>query len=546
LKTYLNIDIARSIGVMTIVVICFSVLCVSCAKLGTPTGGPKDTAAPKVIEEKSSTNYQTNFTEREVVLEFDEWVVIQNPIQEVVVSPPLSYPFKYEVKGKRTVFSFSEKEELKPDATYQINFGDAVKDFTAGNVFKNFIFVFSTGDKIDSLSMSGTVVNAYDKKPREGVLVMLYDNVSDTVVSTTKPFYFTKTDDKGTFSLQNLRKDTFRIYALKDENVNYIYDLPTEQVGFLDSLIVLDDSITTTIDLEIFDELDKPRLINFTQDKKGLIKAIYNRLPENYNVIAANGEAVNYTTDKDTVMIWHNRLDEDSTTYLIKYDDQQDTIINKKSRKTMKDEKLSLAKTQKKTVTAYKGDSISIHFNHYLMTSDSMQMTLSDTTRTYPESNYRLDGKSLVIKYDSLEIAQKYDLIIFPNSIRNIYGLTIKDTLELSVSIKDPADLGKIKINVINAEDIQYAIHLVKSEQVIREASIRNDTSYHIRRLEAGAYSLRVIEDLVPDNMWTPGNVILKRQSERIKEVPLEELRAGWDIEFELDIKQIFDGAKSQ
>jgi hypothetical protein len=516
LKTYLNIDIARSIGVMTIVVICFSVLCVSCAKLGTPTGGPKDTAAPKVIEEKSSTNYQTNFTEREVVLEFDEWVVIQNPIQEVVVSPPLSYPFKYEVKGKRTVFSFSEKEELKPDATYQINFGDAVKDFTAGNVFKNFIFVFSTGDKIDSLSMSGTVVNAYDKKPREGVLVMLYDNVSDTVVSTTKPFYFTKTDDKGTFSLQNLRKDTFRIYALKDENVNYIYDLPTEQVGFLDSLIVLDDSITTTIDLEIFDELDKPRLINFTQDKKGLIKAIYNRLPENYNVISANGEAVNYTTDKDTVMIWHNRLDEDSTTYLIKYDDQQDTIINKKSRKTMKDEKLSLAKTQKKTVTAYKGDSISIHFNHYLMTSDSMQMTLSDTTRTYPESNYRLDGKSLVIKYDSLEIAQKYDLIIFPNSIRNIYGLTIKDTLELSVSIKDPADLGKIKINVINAEDIQYAIHLVKSEQVIREASIRNDTSYHIRRLEAGAYSLRVI------------------------------LRAGWDIEFELDIKQIFDGAKSQ
>lgn len=546
MKTYLNIDIARSIGVMTIVVICFSVLCVSCAKLGTPTGGPKDTAAPKVIEEKSSTNYQTNFTEREVVLEFDEWVVIQNPIQEVVVSPPLSYPFKYEVKGKRTVFSFSEKEELKPDATYQINFGDAVKDFTAGNVFKNFIFVFSTGDKIDSLSMSGTVVNAYDKKPREGVLVMLYDNVSDTVVSTTKPFYFTKTDDKGTFSLQNLRKDTFRIYALKDENVNYIYDLPTEQVGFLDSLIVLDDSITTTIDLEIFDELDKPRLINFTQDKKGLIKAIYNRLPENYNVISANGEAVNYTTDKDTVMIWHNRLDEDSTTYLIKYDDQQDTIINKKSRKTMKDEKLSLAKTQKKTVTAYKGDSISIHFNHYLMTSDSMQMTLSDTTRTYPESNYRLDGKSLVIKYDSLEIAQKYDLIIFPNSIRNIYGLTIKDTLELSVSIKDPADLGKIKINVINAEDIQYAIHLVKSEQVIREASIRNDTSYHIRRLEAGAYSLRVIEDLVPDNMWTPGNVILKRQSERIKEVPLEELRAGWDIEFELDIKQIFDGAKSQ
>ncbi len=542
-------DTGFSIMIISIVIM-VSVLCISCARLGTPTGGPKDTTEPRIVEEKSSPNYQTNFSKREIVLEFDEWVVIQNAIQEVVVSPPLSYPFKYEVKGKRTVFSFSEEEELKPDATYQINFGDAVKDFTVGNVFKNFVFVFSTGDKIDSLSMSGTVVNAYDNKPREGVLVMLYDNLSDTVVSTIKPFYFTKTDDKGAFKLQNLRKDTFRIYALKDENVNYIYDLPTEQVGFLDSLIVLDaaseDSIATTIDLEIFDEIDKPQLINFRQDKKGLIKAIYNRLPEEYSIASETGEEVKYTIDQDTIMIWHNNLDDDSTHYLIKYDDQQDTIVNKKSRKLMTDEKLKIAKSQKKTITAYKGDSISIVFNHYLMASDSMRMILSDTTKTYPESSYRIDGKNLIINYDSLEISQKYDLTIMPGSIQNIYGLSIQDTLAFDVSIKDPSDLGKIKISVINADSIQYAIHLVKSEQVIRETSIRSDTTYQMKKLEAGAYSLRVIEDIVPDNRWTPGKVVLRRQSERIKEVPLEELRAGWDIEFELDINQIFDGTQSQ
>jgi len=527
-----------------IAIICM--MCISCAKLGTPSGGPKDTQEPRIIEEGSSPNYQTNFNEQEVVLEFDEWVVVQNAIKEVVVSPPLSYPFKFEVKGKKAVFSFSENEELKPDVTYQINFGDAVKDFTAGNVFKNFVYVFSTGDKIDSLSMNGTVVDAYDKKPAKDVLVMLYDNISDTVISTIKPFYFTKTDDSGSFQLQNLRSDTFRIYTLKDENVNYIYDLPNEQVGFLDSLIVLNDTTTVSVDLEIFDELDEPRLINYKQDKKGLIKAIYSQLPEKYNVMDTTDTNAQYTTDKDTLIIWHNQLNNDSMYYLVKYDNKIDTIINKKSRKTMIDEKLTLAKGQKKSITAYKGDSISIQFNHYLMPSDSMQLSLSDTIQTYPESDYRIDRKQLVLEYDSLDINQKYDLTILPGSIKNIYGITIQDTLNFSVKIKDPSTQGKINITVVNNDGKQYALHLVKSDQVIRKETVRNDTSYQIKKLEAGNYILRVIEDIVPDNKWTPGNVILKRQSERIKEVPLEELRAGWDIEFELDINQIFDGVKSQ
>jgi len=232
--------------------------------------------------------------------------------------------------------------------------------------------------------------------------------------------------------------------------------------------------------------------------------------------------------------------------YLVKYNNKIDTIINKKSRKTMIDEKLTLAKGQKKSITAYKGDSISIQFNHYLIQSDSMQLNLSDTIQTYPESGYRIDRKQLVLEYDSLHINQKYDLTVLPGSIKNIYGITIQDTLNFSVKIKDPSTQGKINITVVNNDGRQYALHLVKSDQVIRKETVRNDTSYQIKKLEAGNYILRVIEDIVPDNKWTPGNVILKRQSERIKEVPLEELRAGWDIEFELDINQIFDGVKSQ
>ncbi len=530
----------------TIVITVITLTMISCAQLGIPTGGPKDTQEPVLIEANSSPNYQTYFNDKKIVFEFDEWIVIQNPIEEVVVSPPLSYPFKFEVKGKRTIFTFSEEEVLKPDATYQINFGDAIRDFTVGNVLKNFIFVFSTGDKIDSLSISGSVVDAYDNKPREGVLVMLYDDLSDTVVTTSKPFYFTKTDDQGAFSLKNLREDTFRIYALKDENVNYIYDLPTEQIGFLDSLIILKDTITKVIDLEIFDEVDEPQLLSTKQAKKGLIKALYNRLPDDYVVNDINGNEITATTSGDTVLIWHTELDNDSTFYLIKYDDRQDTIFNKRARDSMSDGNLSFAKTQNKNISIYRDDSIRLEFTHYLKASDSLKLSLSDSSAVYDLIDYTYEARSLILRYDSLEVDSTYDLTLYPDLVEDIYGLRIKDTTTFTVTVKDPGELGNLNINVTNVDTTSYAIHVIKAETVIKKMTIKTDTSFQLNRLESGMYSLRVIEDVVQDNMWTPGDVILKRQSERLVEVPLEELRAGWDIEFTLDINQVFDGIKSQ
>lgn len=528
--------------VMTISVLFF----VSCARLGAPTGGPKDETPPMLIDALSSDNYQTNFIEREIFFEFDEWIVIQNPIQEVVVSPPLSYPFKFETKGRAAVFSFSESEELKTNVTYQINFGDAVRDFTVGNVFKNFIFVFSTGDKIDSLSMTGTIVNALDGKPREDILLMLYDNLSDTCITTTKPFYFTRTDNEGAFKLENLRQDTYRIYALKDENVNYIYDLPNEQVGFLDTLIVLNDTTDFVFDLELFDEIDEPILIDSKQEKKGLIKTVYNVLPDDFKVTDLQGTDLNYTTDTDTILLWHNIMNSDSTQFVISYDDKSDTIVNKRSRKSMTEEKLKLNRSQRESITMYEGDSIRIDFNHYLMDNDSMTMVMTDSINTYMQNGYRLEGKKLIINYDSLKHSNQYNLEIMPNAISNIFGIKNLDTIALTIIVEDPETLGTLNMEVVNTQDSTYAIQLIKADVVIKEISAISDTSFVFNKLESGQYSLRVIEDIVPDRKWTPGNVLLKRQSERIKEVPLEELRAGWDIEFELDINKVFNGIKSE
>ena len=316
----------------------FLILCIcilaSCARIGAPTGGPKDQTPPALQAEKSEANFQTNFSKRKFEFEFDEWIKLQNPIREVVVSPPTEYPVSVNERGKKIVFEFSENEVLKEDATYQINFGDAIKDFTEGNILKNFVFVFSTGDVIDSLSVKGKVKDVLTGAGEENILVVLYDDVSDTSFTTKKPFYFSKTDAEGNFELKNLRQDTFQIFALKDENVNYYYDLPREKVGFLDSLIITEELANQNIEIDLFDEEDPPRLVTYTQDKKGLIKANYSPMPQDFNVTFESNDTLKYFSEinKDTILIYHNVINSDSSLLFISYDDRIDTLKNKRSK----------------------------------------------------------------------------------------------------------------------------------------------------------------------------------------------------------------------
>jgi len=257
----------------------------SCAQFSTPKGGPPDETAPSMNLEESTPNKQTNFDQRKIELEFDEWIQLKNPTQEVLVSPPLSYPPKITSRGKKLVFEFNEEEVLKDSTTYQINFGKSIQDLTAGNPVENFIFLFSTGDEIDDLSIGGKVVDSATGKGLKDVVVLMYDDLSDTCFANNKPLYLTRTLEEGKFKLENLRSDTFQIFALKDENVSYTYDLPTEQVAYLDSFIVLKDTTLQSLELSMFDEEDDPLLVEARQRKRGLINLIYKPPLRDYKLV---------------------------------------------------------------------------------------------------------------------------------------------------------------------------------------------------------------------------------------------------------------------
>ncbi len=207
---------------------------IACANPVAPTGGPKDTTPPEIIRSVPE-NQSVNFSSDRVSLTFSEFVNLKDINTQLMVSPPLSEMPDFIMKGKTLTMKF--RESLKENTTYNFFFGDAIVDITESNPIPGYSFTFSTGPVIDSLSMSGKVLNAFTLQPVKGAFVMLYDSISDSIPYKIRPYYVARTSESGEFRLNNLRGNRYLMFALTDINSNYIYDMPTEDIGFSDTLV---------------------------------------------------------------------------------------------------------------------------------------------------------------------------------------------------------------------------------------------------------------------------------------------------------------------
>ncbi|MBN1186329.1 MAG: Ig-like domain-containing protein [Bacteroidales bacterium] len=213
------------------------ILLMGCAKQGSPTGGPKDEDPPKVVL-CSPPNYSTQFNETQIQIEFDEYIDLKDINSQLLVSPP----FKEQpiVKPKGKYFEIEFEDTLKENATYTFNFGNAIVDNHEGNALSDYEYVFSTGDYIDSLSLQGKMVDAFTLKPsKEPFFVMLYENLSDSAPLLEIPSYINRSNAEGFYSINNVKNDTFRVFALKDANNNLIFDLPNEIIAFYDTTMLM-------------------------------------------------------------------------------------------------------------------------------------------------------------------------------------------------------------------------------------------------------------------------------------------------------------------
>lgn len=206
----------------------------ACANPVAPTGGPKDITPPEIVRSVPS-NQSVNFTGDRVVMTFSEFVTLKDMNTQLVVSPPLSKQPVFSMRGKSLTMKF--EEPLRENSTYNFFFGDAIVDLTEANPLAGYSFSFATGPVLDSLSIKGKLLNAFNLQPVKSAFVMLFDSIYDSVPYKQRPYYLARTSETGDFVLNNLRDSKYLMFALTDINGNYIYDMPTEEIAFHDSLI---------------------------------------------------------------------------------------------------------------------------------------------------------------------------------------------------------------------------------------------------------------------------------------------------------------------
>ena len=500
----------------------------SCARPLPLKGGDKDTTPPKIIKEESTPNFSTNFTERIIELEFDEWVNLKNPIQNIVISPPTEFLVKTEMKGKKLVVEFHEDEILKEDVTYQINFGEAIQDLTEGNTLKNHRFVFATGDKLDSLELKGKVIDAYTKKAQEKIEVYLYENLSDTVFQTTNPFYFTTTDEQGNFKFQNIRADSFQIFALKKSGINRYYSNPSEAIAFVDSLIILTDSSQHFIDLMTFVQDVNTKLVDYEHESTGLVKLMFNQEPRKTTVNIE--KKIWEEKDLDTLKIWFEPTNKDS----LKID-----ILNPDSSfyfKPIPLDTLGKFRILEKNISKNfpYDDTLKVKISRPILNIKKDSFELIDTVGDATIDTLYFEGRTLFLKGNFAPVSN-YEIIIFPGAIQDIKGKT-NDSINYNIKTTTENFFGNIQLSFENHDEASsYIIELLDKEEVIKRAVIEENIVI-FNRVPSGDYRIRVIQDINNNGFWNSGELSEKLKPEPIFYFKLESLKQGWDLESTINL----------
>ncbi|MGL5273085.1 MAG: Ig-like domain-containing domain [Phocaeicola sp.] len=218
-----------------LILVILTILVYSCASMGQPDGGPYDEDPPKFIR-STPEPFATNNKNSKIIIEFDEFIKLEKAAEKIIISPPQIEQPDIKASGKRVLITFVDS--LKENTTYTIDFSDAIVDNNEGNPLSNFSFTFSTGNVIDTMQVSGTVLNAKDLEPIKNIPVGLHADLNDSAFVTKAFDRVSRTDSRGEFTVRGIAPGKYRVYALQDGNQNYFYDSKTETIAYLDSIII--------------------------------------------------------------------------------------------------------------------------------------------------------------------------------------------------------------------------------------------------------------------------------------------------------------------
>ena len=431
-------------------------------------------------------------------------------------------------KGKSILIELPDS--LREETTYTIHFGNAIADLNEGNILENFAFVFSTGAVLDSARLSGKVTDAATLKPAEGVWVMLQPAGLDSAVYKRKPDYIAKTNKEGFWSLANVRRDTFDLFILKDDNLNFLYDQITERIGWLDSSVITDEPLTTVPELFVFDN-EKPGAIrDAIHTEAGWLKVVIDgSIPKPMPSFVPAIDSSWTTWDGDTLQVWYPPSKNFGGSVIL---NQDTTRIKTANSRITADRPLTLAATTGRippSATAMFAAKVPI-----TRLDDSRILLSADSVDQLPVS-VRLDSmnqRKLTANAKWISNA-RHTLTFLPGALEDAWGRK-NDTIRQSIVINAPDQFGDVTLLVNQLDSTKQYVVLIKSgEQVDSRYTISMSKEAKLLRpaILPGKYVVEVFEDANGNGIWDTGDFATRRQPERKKFFPLEGVRAAWELE---------------
>lgn len=549
----------------------------SCANTTTPpSGGPKDTIPPVIVEvvpAMGATNVPTKKTK--LYLKFNEYVQVKDA-KSLFLSPPLEKAPKHRLKGKGVEITF--EGDLDSNKTYTLDVTNALADNNEGNMFPGFTLVFSTGDKIDSMVVTGLVQDCNTLEPMKGATVLLYKDHADSALFLKRPDAAVKTDQWGFFCLRNIQDTIYRMYAIIDENNNNKYDPDAEKVAFVDTLIrpvmVVSDSLPellkydmedtlhclarkTEYELNIFREKPSQQMVVNKErvgDRTAYITfmAPYAQIDSIWiKGVPADRLITQFNIVQDSLEIWVNDpAPQPDTFYLnVKYL-KTDTLgmlnpavdefkllnpnrktFGKSSKKDLKHEDTIAVidvVANPETVEQY-GFTMEFRYPVVETAFDSLKFTYVNPKQQEFSGKYTVQQDSLnlrkytIMPTEKLQSGYEYKLKVPHRMFKDINGF-YNDSTEVKVTLPNDDKLSTLFINMSDVNN-KYIVDLLneKRNQVLRSYIIDSDQTLIFPYLKAGKYSIRITEDLNRNGIVDTGILLEHKQPEKVRFYKLED-----------------------
>lgn len=515
---------------------------ISCARVSSPAGGEKDSIPPTLINSVPS-NGQLNFKDQIIYLEFDELVAPNQIESNLIITPKPNGSFK--TRNSRNKIQLEFSEPFQDSTTYTLSFANSIQDLTEKNIPPGLTLSFSTGNYLDSLTISGQIRNLYDQIPEEGVLVSLYEASDSLTILNGSASYYTKTDTSGFYHFQNLPPNQYKVYAVIDKNNNSKADSEGEYYGFYTDTLHLSQNISD---------------INFTVQRlstkdlkllKGRHFGKYYELSFNKSITSfeplTTGNYLYHQTKEDIIRFYRtNELFNDTTELIFNVSDSLGTILIDTARyyfieSDIEPDQLLNTVTPRRSLFKPK-ESIILGFNKptSLFNLDSIQIFV-DSLNVFPITSEGIisndNGTEYTIPFTIRDYIQRPDqkvtLEFKPGTFISIDSDTtmrIQKSMQIATEDETAVISGRV-----NTSASQVIVQLLKSSnlEVVEETT---DKDFTFSYLEAGSYMIRAINDLNANGKWDIGNILNNEPPEpsafyydREYDTQLIEVRKNWE-----------------